>query len=198
MKYIKPLIGVTVFLWLLLALAYPLGMTGISQLVFPYQANGSPVTLNGRVVASAIVGQYFNQKGYFWGRPSDTVNAVTGKPQPYNAANSGSSNLGPTNKVLAHRIEARIAHLQKTNPGLTVSQIPPDLVEGSGSGLDPDISPQAALIQIPRVAKATGLSPAYLRALVHQATTGPQWGLFGRRVVNVTTLNIDIYQAKHG
>ncbi len=198
MKYLKPLIGVTVFLWLLLGLAYPLVMTGISQLAFPYQANGSQVKLNGRVVASAIVGQYFNQKGYFWGRPSDTVNATTLKPQPYNAANSGSSNYGPTNRALINTIKARIAHLEKTNPGLKVSQIPPDLVEGSASGLDPNISVQAAVIQIPRVARATGLSHSYLRTLVSQATSGPQWGLFGRRLVNVTALNIDVYKARHG
>lgn len=198
MKYLKPLIGVTVGLWLLLGLAYPLVMTGISQLVFPYQANGSQVKLDGRVVASAIVGQYFNQKGYFWGRPSDTVNAVTLKPEPYNAANSTPSNLGPTNKLLITTIKARVAYLLKTNPGLKVSQIPPDLVEGSGSGLDPDISVQAAVIQIPRVAKATGLSTGYLHTLVNQATSGPQWGLFGKRVVNVTALNIDVYKARHG
>jgi K+-transporting ATPase ATPase C chain len=198
MKYLKPAIGVTVALWLLLGLGYPLAMTGISQLLFPYQANGSIIKLKGTVVASAIVGQYFNQPGYFWGRPSDTVNATTGKPEPYNAANSGPSNLAPTAKALIQRIKARIAYLEKTNPGLKVSQIPPDLVEGSGSGLDPDISVQGAIIQIPRVAKATGLSQQYLHTLVNQATSGPQWGLFGQRVVNVTELNIEVYKARHG
>lgn len=198
MKYLKPVIGVTVFLWLLLGLAYPLAMTGLSQLAFPYQANGSQVKLNGQVVASAIVGQYFTQKGYFWGRPSSTVNASTGKPEPYNAENSTANNLGPTSKVLFNNIKSRIAYLLKTNPGLKVSQIPPDLVEGSGSGLDPNISVQAALIQIPRVAQATGLSPSYLHTLVNQTTSGPQWGLFGTRVVNVTELNIDVYKAVHG
>ncbi len=198
MKYLKPLIGVTVFLWVLLGLAYPLVMTGISQLIFPYQANGSVIKIGNRVVASAIVGQYFNQKGYFWGRPSDTVNATTLKPEPYNAENSAASNLGPTNKVLITTIKGRIAALEKANPGLKVSQIPPDLVEGSGSGLDPDISVQAALIQIPRVARATGLSSQYLKTLVDQATSGPEWGLFGRKVVNVTELNIEVYKARHG
>lgn len=198
MKYLKPLIGVTLFLWLLLGVAYPLAMTGISQLMFPYQASGSPVTLNGRVVADAQVGQYFNQMGYFWGRPSDTVSTTTGKPDPYNAYNSTASNLGPTNKVLLAHIRARIAYLKKTNPGLKTRQIPPDLVEGSGSGLDPYVSVQGAVIQIPRVAKATGLSPNFLRALVQQATIGPQWGLFGTTVVNVTALNIDVYKARHG
>lgn len=197
MKYLKPVIGVTVSLWLLLGLAYPLAMTGLSQLIFPYQANGSIVKIGNRVVASAIIGQYFDQKGYFWGRPSDTVNATTGKPQPYNAANSAPSNLGPTNKVLVDNIKARIAALIKANPGLTVSQIPPDLVEGSGSGLDPYISVQGAMIQIPRVARATGLSRGYLDTLVNQATSGPQWGLFGNRVVNVTELNIEIYKSRH-
>ncbi len=197
-QYLKPLIGVTLFLWVLLGLAYPLAMTGISQLLFPYQANGSVVKIGNRVVASAIVGQYFNQKGYFWGRPSDTVNATTGKPDPYNAANSTASNLGPTSKALISTIKARIAALEKANPGLKVSQIPPDLVEGSASGLDPYISPQAALIQIPRVARATGLSTQYLHTLINQATLGPQWGLFGNRVVNVTELNVEIYKARHG
>ena len=197
-QYLKPLIGVTLFLWVLLGLAYPLAMTGISQLLFPYQANGSVVKIGNRVVASAIVGQYFDQKGYFWGRPSDTVNAATGKPQPYNGANSTGSNLGPTNQVLIANIKARIAALVKANPGLKVSQIPPDLVEGSASGLDPYISPQAATIQIARISRVTGLSAPYLHTLIDQATSGPQWGLFGNRVVNVTELNIEIYKARHG
>lgn len=198
MKYLKPIVGVTVALWLLLGVAYPLAMTGLSQLVFPHQANGSIIKLNGQVVASAIVGQYFNQPQYFWGRPSDTVNASTGKPQPYNGANSAASNLAPTSRALFQTIKARIAALEKANPGLTARQIRPDLVEGSGSGLDPDISVQGAVIQIPRVAKATGLTRPYLRTLVSQATSGPQWGLFGTRVVNVTELNIALYRARHG
>ncbi len=198
MKYLKPLIGVTIFLWLLLGLAYPLVMDGISQLAFPFQANGSQVKLNGKVVASAIVGQHFSEKGYFWGRPSATTNAVTGKPQPYNAANSGASNLGPSSKTLMREIEARITHLEKSDPGLKASQIPPDLVEYSGSGLDPDISVRAAVIQIARVAKATGLSSSYLHTLVNEATSGPQWGLFGNQVVNVISLNVDVYKALHG
>ncbi len=198
MKYLKPLAGVTLFLWLLLGLAYPLAMTGLSQAIFPYQANGSPVKLQGTVVASAHVGQYFNEKGYFWGRPSDTVSTTTGKPQPYNAYSSAPSNLGPTNQTLVATIKARIAYLKKTNPGLKTSQIPPDLVEGSGSGLDPNISVQAALIQIPRVSRATGLSPRFLRTLVQQATSGPQWGLFGRPLVDVVELNLAVYRATHG
>ena len=198
MKYLKPLVGVTLFLWLLLGLAYPLAMTGISQLAFPWQANGSQVTLHGRLVASANVGQYFNQKQYFWGRPSDTVSTVTGKPDPYNAFNSAPSNLAPSNHALIREIEARIAALKRSIPGLKTSQIPPNLVEGSGSGLDPDISVQAAVIQIPRVAKATGLSSEFLRTLVQHATLGPQWGLFGTQVVNVTQLNISVYKALHG
>ncbi len=198
MKYLKPLAGVTLFLWLLLGLAYPLAMTGLSQAIFPYQANGSPVTLQGTVVAAAHVGQYFNEKGYFWGRPSDTVSTTTGKSQPYNAYNSAPSNLGPTNQTLVATIKARIAYLKKTNPGLKTRQIPPDLVEGSGSGLDPNISVQAALIQIPRVSRATGLSQRFLRTLVQQATSGPQWGLFGRSLVNVVQLNLAVYRATHG
>ena len=198
MKYLKPLVGVTLFLWLLLGLAYPLAMTGISQVIFPYQANGSQIRLNGRVVASAHVGQYFDQAKYFWGRPSDTVSTTTAKPDPYNAYSSAPSNLAPTNQALMAEIRSRIAALKKSIPGLKTSQIPPDLVEGSGSGLDPDISVEAAMIQIPRVAKATGLSQSFLRALVEASTSGPQWGIFGAQVVNVTQLNISLDKALHG
>lgn len=197
MRYLKPLIGVTVGLWLLLGLAYPLVMTGVSQLAFPTQARGNQIKIHGKLVASEYVGQYFHTQGYFWGRPSDTVSASTMKPKPYNAFASAPSNLAPTNKALISTIKSRIAALKKANPVLKTSQIPPDLVEGSGSGLDPDISPQAAYIQIPRVAKATGLSSSLLRAFVQQSIQGPQWGIFGASVVNVTLLNIKVYQALH-
>lgn len=196
LKLLRPAVGVTVALWILVGFLYPLVMTGVSGLIFPYQAQGSPLYRHGQVVAAAHVGQYFGKDaGLFWGRPSDTVSVRTGKPKPYDALNSGASNLGPTTLLLMQHIEARVRRLERTDPGLTPSRIPPDLVESSASGLDPDISPQAALIQIPRIAKATGLSRGFLTMLVQDNTQGPQWGLFGRSRVNVVALNLDVAQA---
>ena len=198
MRLMRPVLGVTFGLWLLLGLAYPLVMTGISQIIFPWQAQGSQVYLNGHVVASRHVGQYFSTPQYFWGRPSDTISVSTAKPKPYNAFASAPSNLGPTNKTLITTIQSRIHHLLATTPGLTVGQIPASLVEGSGSGLDPNISPQGALIQISRVAKQTGLSSSYLKQLVNQSIEAPQFGMFGRARVNVMLLNLSVYKALHG
>lgn len=190
MKLLRAVIGVSVGLWILVGLAYPLAMTGISQVIFPYQANGSQVKLNGKVVASAHVGQYFDQAQYFWGRPSATT-------PPYNPEASTPSNLGPTNKLLIQHIKARVALLLKTTPGLTVNQIPASLVESSGSGLDPDITVQSALIQIPRIAKATGISRATLTKIVKQHIIGPQLGIFGRSHVNVVDLNLAVFKILH-
>lgn len=190
MKVLRAVIGVSVGLWILVGLAYPLAMTGISQVIFPYQANGSQVKLNGKVVASAHVGQYFDQAQYFWGRPSATT-------PPYNPEASTPSNLGPTNKLLIQHIKARVALLLKTTPGLTVNQIPASLVESSGSGLDPDITVQSALIQIPRIAKATGISRATLTKIVNQHIIGPQLGIFGRSHVNVVDLNLAVFKILH-
>ncbi len=199
MKLVKSALLVTIGLWVLLGLAFPLVMTGVSGVLFPYQAKGSPVRLNGRVVGVAHVGQNFaGARDYFWGRPSATVSPTTGKPEPYDALNSGASNLAPTNRLLLAHIEARIRQLLATTPGLRVRQIPVSLVESSGSGLDPDITVSSALIQIPRVARATGLSSAFLRTLVGLATVDPQWGLFGHRHVNVLRLNVLVYRALHG
>ncbi|WP_020373866.1 potassium-transporting ATPase subunit KdpC [Sulfobacillus thermosulfidooxidans] len=190
MKWLRPIVGVTLGTWLLVGLGYPLVMTGISQILFPYQANGSQIRVNGQVVASQHVGQYFNQPQYFWGRPSATT-------PPYNPEASGPSNLGPTNKLLLEHVKARIKALQESIPGLKVSQIPISLVESSGSGLDPDITVQSALIQIPRVAKATGLSEGFLTRLVDQHVLGPQFGIFGKDRVNVVELNLAVYEALH-
>ncbi|MDA8192661.1 MAG: potassium-transporting ATPase subunit KdpC [Thermaerobacter sp.] len=198
MRLVRPILGVTLGLWLLLGIGYPLAMTGISQVLFPSQAQGNLVYLNGRVVASRHVGQYFSTPQYFWGRPSATLSVSTGKPKPYNAFASAPSNLGPTNAALLNTIKARIEHLLATTPGLTVNQIPASLVEGSGSGLDPNISPQAAYIQVPRVAQATGLSEVFLRQLITQSIEAPQFGLFGRSRINVTLLNIQVYRMLHG
>lgn len=191
-KMLAKAVGVTVGLWILFGLAFPLAMTGISQVIFPYQANGSMVTQGGRIVGSQHVGQNFATSAYFWGRPSDTANA------PYNAEGSGASNYGPTNKKLIEDIKTRIAALVKATPGLKPAQIPLSLVEASGSGLDPDITVQSAIIQIPRVAKATGLSRSTLARLITQHTLGPQFGILGRQRVNVLDLNLAVYQTLHG
>ncbi len=190
MKWLRPIIGVTLGTWLLVGLGYPLVMTGISQILFPYQANGSQIKVAGKVVASAHVGQYFDQPQYFWGRPSATT-------PPYNPSASSPSNLGPTNKLLMEHIKSRIATLKHSIHGLKVSKIPISLVESSGSGLDPDITVRSALIQIPRVAKATGLSPEFLTRLVDQHVSGPQFGIFGTARLNVVQLNLAVFQALH-
>lgn len=197
MRYLRPAVLSSLALWILLGLGFPLIMTGVSQLAFRHRANGSPIYLDGRLVAVKNVGQYFNQPGFFWGRPSATVSLASGKPQPYNALTSAPSNLAPTNRLLLEHVMARVSALKRAEPGLKTSQIPLDLVESSGSGIDPDISPQAAYIQIPRVQRATHLSPVFLRALVTASIQGPQWGLFGVPTVNVTLLNLALYQALH-
>jgi K+-transporting ATPase ATPase C chain len=197
-RLMKPAVLVTVGLWLLLGLAYPLALTGVSQIFFRYQANGSLLKQGSVVIGAANVGQNFwGQKDYFWGRPSATVSLTTGKPDPYNAENSSPSNLGPTNAALLQQIKTSVHQLLAASPGLKTSQIPLSLVESSGSGLDPDITLGSALIQVPRVARNTGLSQPYLRALVKLATQTSQWGLFGERQVNVLDLNLLVYKSLH-
>jgi K+-transporting ATPase ATPase C chain len=197
MRYLRPAFLSSLALWVLLGLGFPLVMTGLSQLLLRSQADGSPVYLDGRVVAAKNVGQFFHEPGYFWGRPSATVSLQTGKPDPYNALASGPSNLAPTNRLLLEHIKHRISVLKRANPGVETRQIPLDMVESSGSGLDPDISPQAAYVQVPRVARVTHLSPAFLRTLISTSIQGPQWGLFGASTVNVTLLNLALYQVLH-
>ncbi|PSR32788.1 MAG: potassium-transporting ATPase subunit C [Sulfobacillus benefaciens] len=195
---LKRAVIVTVLLWIMLALGFTFVLVGLGQVFFPYQANGSVVTVQGRPIAARHVGQYFgNRLQYFWGRPSATVSLTTGKPQPYNALNSAPSNEGPTNAVLLHDIQRRIARYLHTTPGLTVGQIPVSLVESSGSGLDPDITVQSALIQVPRVAKYTGLRPARLRQLVRSQVLPPDLGVFGPSRINVVLLNVALYQLLH-
>lgn len=199
MRMIRPMIGVSVLLWVLLGLIFPLAMTGISNLVMPYQAQASPVYLNGVLIGAAHVGQNFQPNpAYFWGRPSATVSVATGKPKPYDAFNSAPSNTGPTNQKLLADIKQRVAYLLKTTPGLRTNQIPIDLVESSGSGIDPDISVQAALIQVTRVSKYTHLSEGFLKGLVQNNVLGPSLGLFGKLRVNVLELNLALYKAMHG
>jgi K+-transporting ATPase ATPase C chain len=192
LREIRPSIVVLVALTLITGLVYPLAMTGIAQLIFPRQANGSIIERDGKVVGSELIGQNFTSDKYFHGRPSATT-APDPKdpnktvPAPYNAANSGGSNLGPSNKALVDRVKGDIATLQKQNPGTSV---PIDLVTTSGSGLDPDISPEAALFQAPRVAKVRSLSEERVRQLVDDNTEGRWLGLLGEPRVNVLQLNL--------
>ena len=168
---------------LLTGLAYPLAVTGMAQLIFPYQANGSLMQRDGKVIGSELIGQSFTDAKYFWGRPSATV------PFPYNAAASSGSNLGPTNPALEQAVKARIETLQSADPG-NDAPIPVDLVTASASGLDPHISVAAALYQAPRVARERSLSEAQVRLLIAQYTEAPQFGFLGEPRVNVLRLNL--------
>lgn len=162
---------------------YPLAVTGLAQAIFPWQANGSLIERNGRVIGSELIGQAFDDPRYFWGRLSATA------PFPYNAAASSGSNLGPTNPVLEEAVKTRIDALNAVDPENT-QLIPVDLVTASGSGLDPHISVAAALYQVPRVARQRGLSEEQVRALVNEHTEGRQFGFLGEPRVNVLKLNI--------
>jgi K+-transporting ATPase ATPase C chain len=167
----------------LTGIIYPLAVTGIAQLTFPHQANGSLIVKDSQTVGSELIGQPFDDPRYFWGRLSAT------SPFPYNAGSSSGSNLGPTNPALTAAVQSRIAALKAADPSHTLP-IPVDLVTASGSGLDPQISVAAALFQISRVAKARGLSEETVRALVDQYTQGRLLGLLGEARVNVLLLNL--------
>lgn len=192
LRQLRPAILLTLLLTLIAGILYPLVTTGVAQLIFPSQANGSLVYQNGKPVGSSLIGQYWTQPQYFHGRPSATVN-LQGTPAPYEADNSGGSNLGPTNSALTQTVQQRIAQLKKENPDVPAgTPIPADLVTASASGLDPDISVAAAYYQIPRVAKARGMSQAAVRAIVDQHITGRFIGLFGEPRVNVLDLNLSL------
>lgn len=180
---IRPALMALLIFTVLTGLLYPLVVTGIAQLVFPHQANGSLIVQNGQIVGSTLIGQQFTDPKYFWGRLSATG------PYPYNAASSSGSNLGPTNPALLDEVKGRIAALKAADPSNT-QPIPVDLVTSSGSGLDPDISVAAALYQLPRVARLRGLSESALRTLVDQYTHGRQLGFLGEPRVNVLQLNL--------
>jgi K+-transporting ATPase ATPase C chain len=171
-------------------LIYPFFITGIAQIVFPSQANGSLITKNGQVVGSTLIGQQFTKPEYFHGRPSATVNANTGSPQPYAADNSGGSNLGPSNKALTDRVSHDAATVRKENGLGPNAEVPVDLVTTDFSGLDPNISEASALLQVDRVAKARKLNPARVRALVEEHVQGRILGILGESHVNVLDLNL--------
>lgn len=192
LKEVRPAMVSLLALTMITGLAYPLAVTGIAAVLFPYQAQGSLVERGGQVVGSALIGQEFKVDRYFHGRPSATVapdpaDASKTIPAPYNAANSGGSNLGPTSKALADRLSEDVAKLKAENPA---AAIPVDLVTTSGSGLDPDVSPEGALFQVPRVAKARGVPEEQIRKLVTASVQPPLGGVLGEPRVNVLKLNL--------
>ena len=192
LREIRPAILVLAVLTLITGLAYPLAMTGIAGVIFPKQAQGSLIEKDGKVIGSALIGQEWKEDKYFHGRPSatlapDPADSTKTVSAPYNAANSGGSNLGPTSKALADRLKEDVDKLKAENPN---APVPVDLVTTSGSGLDPDISPEAALFQVPRVAKARSLPEDRVRQLVTENTKGRLAGLLGEPRVNVLALNL--------
>jgi potassium-transporting ATPase KdpC subunit len=189
-KYIRPAVVLTLLLTILTGLIYPGVITVIAQVVFPYQANGSLHYVNGKLVGSDLIGQYWTLAKYFHGRPSVTVSAATGSPEPYAADNSTASNLGPTSSTLVQTVQQRVAALKKENPNAPPGPVPVDLVTSSGSGLDPDITIAAALYQVARVAAARGLSQSRVQQLVMDNVTGRFLGIFGEPYVNVLQLNL--------
>jgi K+-transporting ATPase ATPase C chain len=182
---LRPAIVSIAIFTLLTGILYPLVITGISQVIFPRQANGSLIEQNGQVVGSTLIGQSFDDPRYFWGRLSAT------SLYPYNAAASTGSNLGPTNPALTDEVSARIEALKAADP-TNNSSIPVDLVTSSGSGLDPNISVASALYQVPRIAKARGLSEEVIRTLVDSYTEERQFGVLGEPRINVLELNLAV------
>jgi K+-transporting ATPase ATPase C chain len=187
----RPLLVIFAVLTAVTGLAYPAVMTTIGQVAFRDQANGSLLEQNGKLVGSQLIGQQFDAPQYFWGRLSAT------SPMPYNALNSGGSNLGPTNPALLDEIKGRLDALKAAGTDMS-KPVPVDLVTSSGSGLDPEISPAAAAYQIERVAKARQLAPNDVQALVDRYTTGRQFGILGEPRVNVLKLNLALDEMKHG
>src|ERR1700716_679288 len=192
LKEIRPAIIILILLTLITGVAYPLAMTAIAGVLFPGQAQGSLIEKDGKVVGSALIGQEFKDDKYFHGRPSatsapDPADASKTVPAPYNAANSGGSNLGPTSKSLNDRIKEDLDKLKAENPQ---APVPIDLVTTTASGLDPDISPEGALFQVPRIAKARNMPEDRVRQLVTEQTRGRLAGLLGEPRVNVLALNL--------
>jgi K+-transporting ATPase ATPase C chain len=196
LRQIRPAILMIIAMTVITGFVYPLGMTGIAQLVFPHQANGSLIERDGRVIGSELIGQNFTADKYFHGRPSVTTDTDSNDPTktvpaPYNAGNSGGSNLGPTSQPLIDRVKEDAEKLKAENPS---APIPVDLVTTSASGLDPDVTPAAADFQIPRVAKARNLPQDKVRALVAEMTQDRFLGILGEKRVNVLKLNMALDQ----
>jgi potassium-transporting ATPase KdpC subunit len=192
LREIRPAIVLVVALTLITGVAYPLAMTGLAQAIFPYEAQGSLLERDGKVIGSALIGQPFTSDRYFHGRPSATTmpdpnDPTKTVPAPYNAANSAGSNLGPTNKALIERIHGEVDNLKQHNPS---AEVPIDLVTTSGSGLDPHVSPEAALFQAPQVAKARNLPENRVRQLIMENTSDRLAGVLGEPRVNVLALNL--------
>jgi len=191
LRQIRPAVVLLVLMTVLTGLAYPLAITGLAQVLFPRQAGGSLIPKDDKIIGSELIGQNFTQAKYFHGRPSATTDtdpndATKTIPAPYNAANSGGSNAGPTSTALIERVAGDVETLKKESS----APIPVDLVTTSGSGLDPDITPAAALFQVPRIAEARNLAPDRLRALIADQTQGRVFGIFGEPRVNVLKLNL--------
>lgn len=194
LKQLRPALVLLTALTAITGLAYPLAMTGLAGAIFPAKAAGSLIERDGTVIGSSLIGQTFTGAGYFHGRPSattapDPADASKTVPAPYNAANSSGSNLGPTSAALAERVKADVDALKAENPSVPV---PVDLVTTSGSGLDPDISPEAAYFQVPRVAKARNIPEDKLRDLVTARIEGRTLGILGEPRVNVLALNLAV------
>lgn len=201
MKTLMGAIKVSLALLIICGFIYPLGMTGISQLIFHKQANGSMVSYNGKTVGSELLGQNFTDARFFHGRVSsynyNTYTEEDTKPDKagkvaYAGVGSGSANLAPSNPALVERVKNDMDAFLKANPGVKKEDIPTDLLTSSGSGLDPNISPEAARIQIPGISKATGISSAKLDNMVKKYTEGRQFGIFGEPRVNILKVNMDI------
>jgi K+-transporting ATPase ATPase C chain len=192
LRELRPAVAMILAFTVLAGLIYPLAITGIAQVLFPAEANGSLIEAGGKVLGSALIGQAFKEDRYFHGRPSATVAPDPNDPSktieaPYNAASSGGSNLGPTSKTLIERVRADVETQKRRNPN---TKVPTDLVTASGSGLDPHISPEAAFFQVPGVAKARHMSENQVRQLVEQHIEGRVLGLLGEPRVNVLALNM--------
>ena len=197
LSQLRPALVLLVLFTVITGLAYPMVVTGIAQVVFPHQANGSRAMRDGKVVGSELMGQNFTSDRYFQGRPSATSKPDPKDPtktvdEPYNAANTGGSNLGPTSKALIGRVKDDVEKRKAENPK---AKVPTDLVTASGSGLDPHVSPEAALFQVPRVAKARSMAEDRLRQLVNQHVEGRVLGIFGEPRVNVLALNMALDRA---
>src|SRR6185369_6112768 len=197
LKELRPALIMLLLFTVITGLIYPLAVTGFAQVLFPRQANGSLVVADGKVVGSSLIGQVFSEARYFQGRPSatsvpDPKDASKTVDAPYNAANSGGSNLGPTSKALIERVKTDVEARKAQNPS---AKVPTDLVTTSGSGLDPHISPEAALFQVPRVAKARNMPEDRVRQLVNEYVEGRFLGILGEPRVNVLALNLALDRA---